>query len=112
MPVPKRKTSKRRRDQRSANKHAVASSFMDCKNCSGISLPHQVCKNCGFYKGQKVLETKLDRAIRRGEARKDLTPPAGASTVAVEEPTTGAVEAAPKAKKAAPRKTKKSGSEE
>ena len=72
MPVPKRKASKCRRNSRkSANQVVTASSFMDCKNCGQVCLPHVVCKNCGFYKGQKVMETKLDRAMRRGESRKD-----------------------------------------
>ena len=70
MPVPKRKVSKSRRDKRSANKHVTASSFADCKNCGQVALPHQVCNNCGFYKGQKVIETKLDRAMRRGAKAK------------------------------------------
>lgn len=70
MPVPKRKTSKARRNNRNANKNVTASSFMDCKNCGNVNLPHQVCKSCGFYKGVKVMVTKLDRAMSRGESRK------------------------------------------
>ena len=85
MPVPKRKASKCRRNSRkSANQVVTASSFMDCKNCGGISLPHQVCKNCGFYKGEKVMETKLDRAMRRGEKAKVAAKPNEAMTAAVE----------------------------
>lgn len=70
MPVPKRKASKCRRNSRkSANQVVTASSFMDCKNCGNSCLPHVVCHNCGFYKGQKVMETKLDRAMRRAGSR-------------------------------------------
>lgn len=98
MPVPKRKASKCRRNSRkSANQVVSASSFMDCKNCNSTAMPHQVCKNCGFYGGKKVMETKLDRAMRRGEARK-----AAANTPA--EPMVAQVEEAPKA--AAPKKTR------
>jgi large subunit ribosomal protein L32 len=74
MPVPKRKASKCRRNSRkSANQVVSASSFMDCKNCGNTAMPHQVCKNCGFYGGKKVMETKLDRAMRRGKASKEAT---------------------------------------
>ncbi len=76
MPVPKRKASKCRRNSRkSANQVVTASSFMDCKNCGNTAMPHQVCKNCGFYGGKKVMETKLDRAMRRGAVRKEAAKP-------------------------------------
>jgi len=90
MPVPKRKASKCRRNSRkSANQVVSASSFMDCKNCGNTAMPHQVCKNCGFYGGKKVMETKLDRAMRRGEVRKaDAAKTSEPITAQVEEETT------------------------
>ncbi len=33
--------------------------------------PHQVCKECGHYKGVKVMTTKIERAVNRGETRKN-----------------------------------------
>ena len=30
-------------------------------------MPHQVCKECGYYKGIKVLRTKTDRMHERGK---------------------------------------------
>lgn len=99
MPVPKRKASKCRRNSRkSANQVVTASSFMDCKNCGNSAMPHQVCKNCGFYGGKKVMETKLDRAMRRGEVRKEAASKTAAPMEAqVEESAT---------KAAAPKKTR------
>jgi len=70
MPVPKRKRSRARRDSRHANKGIHAKSFGKCKNCQETVLPHQVCKNCGHYKGAKVLTTKVERTIKRVETRK------------------------------------------
>jgi hypothetical protein len=32
-------------------------------------MPHQVCKECGYYKGRKILRTKTDRMYARGQAR-------------------------------------------
>ena len=110
MPVPKRKASKARRNRRkSANQVVTASSFMDCKNCGGVIVPHQVCKNCGFYKGQKVVETKLDRAMRRGETRKVASAKSAeaiAAQTADAEAATVVVEKAPKkARNVGPKKT-------
>lgn len=69
MPVPKRKTSKARRDKRSANKHIRPQAITACLNCSAPLASHVACTACGFYKGRKVLSTKLERALKRGEAR-------------------------------------------
>jgi large subunit ribosomal protein L32 len=70
MPVPKRKRSRARRDSRFANKGIKVKALTECKNCKAPSLPHQVCKNCGHYKGLKVLKTKAERTLKRTEARK------------------------------------------
>ncbi|MCK4517872.1 50S ribosomal protein L32 [Candidatus Babeliales bacterium] len=72
MPVPKRKTSRSRRDKRSANKGITFKSVATCQSCQAAILPHQVCSECGYYKGVKVLRTKDDRAQDRGQVRRDL----------------------------------------
>lgn len=69
MPVPKRKVSRARRDSRSANKGLKPKVFTSCNNCQVAIMPHQACDSCGFYKGVKVFETKMDRALKRGRAR-------------------------------------------
>ncbi|MEX0671901.1 MAG: 50S ribosomal protein L32 [Candidatus Babeliales bacterium] len=69
MPEPKRKRSRARRDSRFANKAMDVKFTGLCANCQSANLPHQVCKNCGFYRGAKVMTTKLDRALKRGQAR-------------------------------------------
>lgn len=68
MPVPKRKRSRTRRDKRFANKGIKARGFNSCNNCEATVSSHQVCKECGFYRGRKVLTTKAERAVKRGEA--------------------------------------------
>jgi large subunit ribosomal protein L32 len=69
MPVPKRKTSKSRRDKRSAGKRKVDYSSTKCVTCGAGMMQHTVCSSCGFYKGEKILRTKdersKDREIRR-----------------------------------------------
>lgn len=69
MPVPKRKTSKARRDSRSSGKKIKSVCIVVCQTCQAPILPHQVCKECGHYKGVKVLRTKSERAYERGQAR-------------------------------------------
>jgi len=70
MPVPKRKVSHARKSKRSANKRFALKAFTTCPNCNEVIMPHQVCKECGHYKGVKILITKSERAAVRGKARK------------------------------------------
>lgn len=69
MPVPKRKTSKARRDKRSAGTRPLNTNFSVCQTCNAPVLPHQVCKECGHYKGVKVIRTKTDRLYERNQTR-------------------------------------------
>ena len=72
MPVPKRKVSKSRRNLRSSGKGIEVKSVAVCATCQAPTLPHQVCKECGHYKGVKVLKTKLDRMYARTQARQAM----------------------------------------
>lgn len=66
MPCPKRKTSKQRRDQRSAGKHIDRSLTSGrCQTCQACVTQHSVCQGCGYYKGVKVVRTKLERTEQR-----------------------------------------------
>ena len=61
MAVPKRKTSKSRRDKRIANYKLEAPAQSVCPECGEIKLPHRVCLNCGTYKGKTVLAVDADK---------------------------------------------------
>lgn len=69
MPVPKRKRSRARRDSRFAHKGMVMHAITACKNCDTPLLPHAACRECGFYKGTKVMTTKTDRSLSRMKAK-------------------------------------------
>lgn len=57
MPVPKRKTSRARRDTRRAT-HAIEGPAVSvCPQCRSPKLPHRVCPECGYYRGKEVIET-------------------------------------------------------
>jgi len=59
MAVPKRKTSKTRRDKRrSSHWKLEVPGIVACPNCGAYHLPHRVCKACGYYNGRKVLDVK------------------------------------------------------
>lgn len=70
MPVPKRKTSKSRRDRRHSTRFIRPQAITECGNCSKPLVPHAACDECGFYKGAKVLRTKVERTLKRGETRR------------------------------------------
>jgi large subunit ribosomal protein L32 len=55
--VPKRKTSRSRRDMRRAHHDKVtAPNVIPCPKCGDMTLPHRVCAACGHYKGRKIIE--------------------------------------------------------
>ena len=56
MAVPKRKTSKARRDKRRSNVWKLeAPTMVKCERCDSYKRPHRVCPSCGYYKGRDVL---------------------------------------------------------
>ncbi len=55
MPVPKRRTSKSRRDMRRATHKLTAPTLNLCSRCGSPKLPHRVCIHCGYYKGKEVV---------------------------------------------------------
>lgn len=60
MAVPKRKTSKARRDSRRANTWRLdAPSINECPQCHQPKLNHRVCKTCGYYKGREVIQVEV-----------------------------------------------------
>jgi len=58
MAVPKRKTSKSRRDKRRTHYKLTAPNVVECPHCHEPKLPHRVCPHCGKYKGEEVIEVK------------------------------------------------------
>ncbi len=56
MAVPKKKTSKARRDsRRSSTWKLEAPALVKCKNCGEMNLAHRVCSNCGMYRGKVII---------------------------------------------------------
>lgn len=57
MAVPKRKTSKSRRNMRRAHDSLSNSAYTECPNCGELKRPHHVCGACGFYDGREVVDS-------------------------------------------------------
>lgn len=57
MGVPKFRTSKsKKRQRRGGNKPRVNVTATECPHCHETKLPHKVCMNCGYYKGEEIVE--------------------------------------------------------
>lgn len=59
MAVPKKKTSKSRRNMRRAHDAVTIVRSSECPNCGSAKLSHHMCPSCGFYKGRQVLDTNV-----------------------------------------------------
>lgn len=60
MAVPKRRTSKARRDKRRAH-HALPSAAKSiCPRCNEPKRPHRVCASCGTYRDREVIQVEED----------------------------------------------------
>ena len=57
MAVPKKRKSKAKKTtRRAANKNLKAPRYQRCPNCSAPRLAHRVCGECGYYRGEQVIE--------------------------------------------------------
>ena len=58
MAVPKRKTSKSRRNKRRSHIKLLKKNIIEDKKSGEYRLPHHVDLKTGFYKGRQVFEPK------------------------------------------------------
>jgi large subunit ribosomal protein L32 len=57
--VPKKKTSKSRRDMRRANHDRMAPpAVSSCRQCGAPVRPHHSCPECGTYRGRQVIDVE------------------------------------------------------
>lgn len=56
MPVPKRRTSKSKRNKRRAHDALTAPNVISCADCGEPTVMHRVCPHCGTYRGRKIIE--------------------------------------------------------
>jgi large subunit ribosomal protein L32 len=53
MAVPKKKTSKSRRDRRRANHGIARPAVATCARCRSPKLSHRICPTCGTYRDRE-----------------------------------------------------------
>jgi len=61
MAVPKRKTSKQRKNTRAANWKLTTPNLGECSQCHELKLNHTVCPNCGYYDKKPVIEVAKEK---------------------------------------------------
>ena len=54
--LPKRKTSKARRDKRRSHLALTPPNTTECPQCHSQMMPHRVCPTCGHYAGREIIE--------------------------------------------------------
>ena len=57
MAVPKKKTSKSKRDMRRSHDALTTPGLSTCPQCQEPKPTHRVCPSCGTYKGKEVVST-------------------------------------------------------
>lgn len=60
MAVPKRRTSRSRKNKRRSHDAIGTPAHSKCPQCGEPKLPHRVCSNCGTYRGREVVQTEED----------------------------------------------------
>lgn len=58
MAVPKKRTSKSRRDKRRTHDKAIMPAVSKCSHCGEPVVPHHVCDKCGYYDGKQIKQIK------------------------------------------------------
>ncbi|WP_042430625.1 50S ribosomal protein L32 [Geomicrobium sp. JCM 19039] len=58
MAVPKRRTSKTRKNKRRTHVKLAVPGMTKCPECGELKRSHRVCKSCGTYKGEEIVEAQ------------------------------------------------------
>lgn len=74
MAVPRHKHTRSKVGQSRMHKHLSAIDLNVCPKCGKAILSHTTCRNCGYYKGNEVINvlaklTKKEKKIREKEIK-------------------------------------------
>lgn len=61
MAVPKRRTSRAKRDQRRGQRKIAIPHLVPCPQCHELKPIHRVCLNCGYYKDREAIKIKIKK---------------------------------------------------
>ncbi len=62
MAVPKKKTSKSKRNMRRSHHALTIAAHSECPNCGEMKRPHHMCNSCGYYDERNVLSKPVEDA--------------------------------------------------
>lgn len=67
MAVPKKRTSKAKRNMRRSHHGRSTIKLVPCAKCKTEIPSHMACPNCGTYKGREVIDTlkKINRQEKK-----------------------------------------------
>ena len=70
--VVRMRSTKSHTGHRRSHHALVATSFVKCENCQALKRRHNVCPNCGFYRGKKVIDLvkKMEKKQKKEKAKK------------------------------------------
>lgn len=72
MANPKKKHTRMRTGMRRANNWRVEKENLSvCSNCSSPVLSHQICPQCGYYKGQLVVAPKVKKSKKEDKGNEN-----------------------------------------
>lgn len=58
MPVPKKRTSKSRRNMRRSHDALEHNNLIVCPNCGEGMQRHRACQACGQYRGRQIVQAR------------------------------------------------------
>ena len=67
MAVPKRKTSKSKRNMRRSHNSLNLINIIEDKDSGEPRLPHRIDLSTGMYKGKKIIKTKEDKESKESK---------------------------------------------
>lgn len=55
MAVPKKKTSKSKKNMRRSHDALASNTYAECPQCGEFVRPHHVCDACGYYNKKEII---------------------------------------------------------
>ncbi len=61
MAVPKKKTSKSKKNMRRSHHALGENACVQCPKCGELSRPHHVCESCGYYNKKEIITPETEK---------------------------------------------------
>ena len=71
MAVPKKRSTKSKRNNRRMHQFIKNPPLTTCSNCGQKVRRHHMCKNCGYYKGEQVVDVMAELTEKQEKEKKE-----------------------------------------